>query len=119
MVSIIGRAAGPVLAEEPIYLLAAGKRVLFNPFVMKWMAKGGRWDEQRLVRDLARHYFSMVQLNGFAVPPSDRALRGPERSLHALTRARFSLQVLRAIDLWYELIRPLRDYPLGKVYVPK
>jgi hypothetical protein len=44
---------------------------------------------------------------------------GAERKLYVLTRARFSREVLRAIDLWYEVIRPLRNYPLGKAYVPK
>lgn len=119
MVTVIRRAKGPVLAEEPIYLLAAGKRVLLNPFVMKWMARQGYWEEKRLIRDIARHHFELIQLNGFAVPPAGRPLRGPERSLQALTRARFSPEVLRAVDLWYQVIRPLRDYPLGKIYAPK
>ena len=119
MVSIISKADGPVLAEEPIYLLAAGKPVLLNPFVMRWLALRGRWDESRLVRDIARHRFALIQLNGFAVPPPDRPMSGLERRLHSLTRARFSPQVLRAVDLWYEVPEPLRGYPLRKIYVPK
>jgi hypothetical protein len=119
MISIIRKVDGPVLAEEPMYLLVAGKPVLLNPFVMKWMAAKGRWDEGRLVRDIARHRFSLIQLNGFAAPPSGRTMVGAERKLYVLTRARFSREVLRAIDLWYEVIRPLRNYPLGKAYVPK
>ena len=38
---------------------------------------------------------------------------------YRLTRVRFSPGVLRAIDLWYEVPGRLRDYPLGKLYVPK
>ncbi len=119
MVSLIRRAPGPVLAEEPIYLLAAGKPVLVNPFVMKWLAARGRWDESRLVRDLARHHFAAVQLNGPASVPRDRRLLGPERYLAALTRARFSPGVLRAVELWYEVLPALKDYPYRKLYVPK
>lgn len=119
MVSLIQQADGPVLAEEPIYLLAAGKPVLMNPFIMKWLAAAGQWDEGRLIRDIARHHFALIQLNAFAQPPSGHPMTQVERAHHALTRARFSPQVLRAIDLWYEVPKPLRNYPLRKIYVPK
>lgn len=119
MVEVIRKTDGPVLAEEASYLLAAGKPVLLNPFVMKWLAARGRWDESRLVRDIARHRFALIQLDGFAVPPAGRPMNPTERTLHLITRARFSPQVLRAVDLWYELPGPLRDYPLRKLYFPK
>lgn len=119
MVGLITKAEGPVLAEEATYLLAAGRPVLLNPFVMKWVAAGGRWDESRLVRDIARHHFALIQLDGFAVPPAGRPMNPTERTLHSITRARFSPQVLRAVDLWYELPGPLKDYPFKKLYFPK
>ncbi len=119
VVSIIRQVEGPILAEEPIYLLATGRPVLVNPFMLKWLAKSGRWDERRLIRDIARHRFALIQLNAFAVPPADRPMTDLERIHHAMTRKRFSSRVLRAIDLWYEVPGRLRDYPLRKLYVPK
>ncbi|MDV2495034.1 MAG: hypothetical protein RX316_02350 [bacterium] len=119
MISVIRRVEGPVLAEEPFYVLAAGKPVLANTFILKWLAQGGRWDERPLIRDIARHRFALIQLNAFAVPPEDRPMTDLERLNYRLTRIRFSPGVLRAIDLWYEVPGRLRDYPLGKIYVPK
>ncbi|MEE8219669.1 MAG: hypothetical protein V3R43_03440, partial [bacterium] len=72
-----------------------------------------------LIRDIARHRFALIQLNAFAVPPEDRPMTDIEGLNYRLTRVRFSPGVLRAIDLWYEVPGPLRDYPLGKLYVPK
>ena len=119
VISILERTEGPVLAEDAIYLLATGRPVLLNPFVFKWMTLSGRLDERRLIRDIARHRFALIQLNGFAAPPPERPMTRLERVYHSLTRARFSPQVLRAIDLWYQVPRPIRDYPPRKIYVPK
>ncbi len=72
IISLIRQVDGPVLAEEPFYLLTAGKPVLLNPFMMRWLAAAGRWDEGRLIRDIASHHFALIQLNSFVVPLADQ-----------------------------------------------
>ena len=119
IISIIRKVDGPVLAEEPFYLLAAGKPVLLNPFMMKWLAAAGRWDEGRLIRDIASHNFALIQLNSFVVPPADKHMTKRELRHYVKTRDRFSPKVLRAIDLWYEVPGPKGDFPYRKLYTPK
>ena len=119
IISLIRQVDGPVLAEEPFYLLTAGKPVLLNPFMMRWLAAAGRWDEGRLIRDIASHHFALIQLNSFVVPPADQHMTKKELYAYLNTRDRFSPKVLRAIDLYYEVPRPEGDFPLRKLYMPK
>ncbi len=119
IVSLIREVDGPVLAEEPFYLLAAGKPVLLNPFMMKWLAAAGRWNERRLIRDITRRHFALIQLNSFVFPPKDHRMTYLELMHYDITRDRFSPRVLRAIDLYYEVPRPKGDFRYRKLYMPK
>ncbi len=119
IISLIREVDGPVLAEEPFYLLAAGKPVLLNPFMMKWLAAAGRWDERRLIRDIASRHFALIQLNSFVFPPKGQRLTSLELMHYDITRDRFSPKVLRAIDLYYEVPRPKGDFRSRKLYMPK
>jgi hypothetical protein len=51
---------GPVLSEEPIFALRAGKGVLYQPFIMSQLAREGKWDQAPFVADLADGRFGLV-----------------------------------------------------------
>ena len=51
---------GEVLSEEPIFALLAGSEVVFQPFIMKQLAREGRWDQRLLLEMLARRRFGSV-----------------------------------------------------------
>jgi hypothetical protein len=106
---------GPILAESPGLLIAAGKPVLANPFVLKWMARLGRFDEDRLIRDLEKGYFRAVQLDSFASRSPPRALSAQERRRWLLTRGRFSQTILDAVERYYRLSA---DLARGTIYLP-
>ncbi len=52
--------ADPVISELAGYTIFAGKKVLFQPFIMSELARQGRWDESHFVRDIANHRFSLI-----------------------------------------------------------
>lgn len=116
MLALMKAVDGPLLAESPDLVLAAGKPVLANPFILRWTARMGLWDERRLVEDLARHFFTAVQLDSRASYPPGQPLSPLERRRAALTRGRFSSVVLEAIERHYELAA---DLPRGALYRPR
>jgi 4-amino-4-deoxy-L-arabinose transferase-like glycosyltransferase len=116
MLALLKAVKGPLLVESPDLALAAGKPVLANPFILKWSARMGLWDERRLIEDLARHFFAAVQLDSRASYPPDRPLSSMEARRAALTRGRFSLPVLEAIELHYVLSAELAR---GALYRPR
>jgi hypothetical protein len=87
--------------------------------MMKWLAAAGRWDERRLIRDITRRHFSLIQLNSFVSHPKDQRMTNLELMHYDITRDRFSPKVLRAIDLYYEVPRPKGDFRYRKLYMPK
>ncbi|HUT22914.1 MAG TPA: glycosyltransferase 87 family protein [Sumerlaeia bacterium] len=54
---------GPVLCEDPIYALKAGRPVLFQHFIMTRLAAEGKWDEGPLIAQLKDGGFSLVVTN--------------------------------------------------------
>lgn len=108
-----------MLAEEAFYLLAAGRPVALNPFMAKWLAETDRWDQTRLVSDIRRQSFELIELGGFAVSPRDRTLTPEDRARSMLTRSRFTPEVLQAIDGAYEVRPEERSRPGPKLYYPK
>lgn len=117
MVRLLRKVEGPVLAESADLALAAGKKVLVTPFTIKELARMGLWDEAPLLEDLKRRYFAAVQLD--SLPSSQRPaepLSGEEERRRLLTRGRFSLAVLEAIDASYEVAFELAR---GAVYLPR
>ena len=53
-------AAKPVLSEDMVLLMRAGKDVPWEPAIFKELALTGRWDEQRLIRLIEGHYFEFI-----------------------------------------------------------
>lgn len=51
---------GPVLCEEPIYTLTAGRTILFQHFIMTQLAEEGKWDPSPIAQMAARGEFSLV-----------------------------------------------------------
>ena len=116
MIALIAAAEGPVLAESPDLVLAAGKPLVANPFILSLMARMGRWDEGRLLDDLARRRFAAVQLDSPALEPAEGPLTADERHRIDLTRERFSPAVLKAIGRYYDRSAAL---PRGTLYLPR
>ena len=50
----------PLLCEQPIFLLRAGKKVLFQPFIMSELSREGKWNQGKFVDDLRRRKFSLI-----------------------------------------------------------
>ena len=107
---------GPLLFS---HLLAAERPVLVNPFMAKWLSQSGQWDQSGLVGDIRRRSFALIQLGGFAAPPTDRSMTRDELLLHSVTRSRFTPEVLGAVDGAYEIPPALRDVAYPKLYVPR
>lgn len=53
-------APGDVLSEDPVLLIAAGKRVLYQPFIMARLAQEGHWSPEQFTDRLRRGEFSMI-----------------------------------------------------------
>ena len=81
--------------------------------VMPLKSKSVKGDALNAINELL--IFSVTQLSPYKVV----TMTDIERRLYVLTRERFSPSILRAIDLWYEVPPPMRNYPLGKFYVSK
>ena len=81
-------APGPILADDMVLLLRAGKRVELEPSIFAELGATGHWDSTRLIRLLDAHAFALVQ--------TERALGS------SLESSRFTRAVAAAIR---------RDYP--------
>ena len=51
---------GPVLSQDAAYLIATGRPVYFEPFIMSQLAREGRWDEGPMVALLEERYFELI-----------------------------------------------------------
>jgi hypothetical protein len=60
MLQIVRGHPDPILCEQPIFLLLAGKRVLFQPFIMSQLAREGKWNQAKFLEDVRRGKFSLI-----------------------------------------------------------
>lgn len=60
MLDIVGRFPDPILCEQPIFQLLAGKEVLFQPFIMAQLQKEGKWDQGAFLEDIRTGRFSLL-----------------------------------------------------------
>ena len=60
MLEIISEYPDPILCEQPIFLLLAGKKVLFQPFIMSQLHKEGKWDQTPVMEDIRQKSFSLI-----------------------------------------------------------
>lgn len=59
LTSELARASGDVVSEVAAYALFAEKPVLFQPFIMSELARQGRWDESRFLKDIRAGRFTI------------------------------------------------------------
>lgn len=59
-VALLREAPGDVMSELPIVAIAAGKPVLFQPFIMSRLAREGQWDETAFVAGLREGRYSVI-----------------------------------------------------------
>ena len=80
-------APGPILADDMVLLLRAGKQVELEPSIFAELGAKGRWDSARLVALIEARHFSLIQ--------TDRALD------QGIMLARYTPQVRAAIAANY------------------
>jgi hypothetical protein len=93
---------GPILSDDPGYLLAAGKGLQVQPFQYGWLVRRGQLDPAPLLKRIDDQLFSLVMVRISQVG-------GPGGS-------DFPPVVIRAIETKYELHREIGPYLL---FVPR
>jgi len=105
---------GPAICESLLLCYTAGKSFLLDPFNSRQYILSGRLDQGELIRRIAAHEFSVIQLKAdICDDPSTKSCR----ILHYRQKIdRFTDPVLYAIDEYYEIAR---RSAFGSFYVPK
>ena len=80
-------ASGPILADDMVLLLRAGKHVELEPSIFAELGAKGRWDGNRLIALIQAHHFALIQ--------TDRALD------QGIMLARYTPRVRAAIEANY------------------
>lgn len=94
---------GPVISELACYAIFAGKEVLFQPFIMSELARQGRWDEEKILRDIRQKKFSVIATTV---------------QLETTTYSdAFTSRMREAITTHYRLAKKLEDGRLWRHYV--
>lgn len=79
---------GPVLSEDPIYTMLAGKVVDYEPFIMTRLSLEGHWDQQPFLDRLeSRHYRLIIA----SQPMEDDLTVGFTPEMKATIRAHYEL----------------------------
>ena len=60
MLQIVREYPDPILCEQPIFLLLAGRRILFQPFIMSQLVREGKWNQAKFLEDVRRGKFSLI-----------------------------------------------------------
>ncbi len=81
---------GPILADDMVTLLRAGKRVELEPSIFAELGAKGVWDSQRLVDLITAHHFALIQ--------TDRRLDSP------VMLTRYTPEVRAAIEREYPVV---------------
>jgi hypothetical protein len=96
----IRNATGPVLAEDPSFVVVAGQGVVGNATHLRNLYKAGLWDPAPLVSDLAQRRYAIVVLN---------AELYPEPVLTAIGRFYFVDRAVRVNGATYHVFLPGTD----------
>ena len=98
LVTLVRSAPRPVISDDMVLLLRAGKAVEWEPAIFTELASEGMWDERPFVRLIeGRHFAFFVTMGG----------RGTR-----LFNARYTPAVADAIDAAYPVKRRLAGYTL-------
>ena len=74
LVERVRNAPRPVLSEDMVLLMKAGKQVPWEPAIFKELALTGRWDERRLIRLIEdRHFAFVVTREAFTTAREDES----------------------------------------------
>jgi hypothetical protein len=95
-------AMGTILADDPGYLLAAGKKLQVQPFQYGWLVRRGRLNPAPLLKQVDHEHFTLVMLR-------ISQTNGPSGS-------DFPQEVIRAVEEKYELLREIGPY---RLFVPR
>jgi hypothetical protein len=60
VLELIERAKGPVLSEDMLLLVKAGKEVPAEPAIIQELASSGIWDERPLIRMIEENRFPII-----------------------------------------------------------
>jgi hypothetical protein len=103
---------GPAICESLLMCWQAGKPFILDPFNSRQYILAGRLDQNRLIRRVAAHEFSVIQLR-------EDACLGPNHAdcpLQPQTFKRFTHQFLLAVARYYKIGRRSKD---GTFYLPR
>jgi len=83
LVAQIKDATRPVLSDDMVLLLKAGKPVPWEPAIFAELATTGRWDERRITDMIAGHAFAFVVTHGHSGtrPYDDRFTPAVDRAI--------------------------------------
>ncbi|WP_324808447.1 hypothetical protein SH584_03000 [Sphingomonas sp. LY29] len=95
---IVDRAEGPVISDDMVLVMRAGKDVVWEPAIFAELAKVGVWDESDFLRRIDARQFSLFVTQGS---------RG-----RALFDARYNETVIDAIDRAYPVKREIGKYTI-------
>jgi hypothetical protein len=87
LVELLRASPGPVLSEEPSFVLAAGREIVGNANVLRDLEDKGLWQGDALIADIRARRFGVVVLSAQRYPPA---------VLEAIGR---SYYVVRSIDV--------------------
>jgi hypothetical protein len=97
---LIRAAYGPALAEDPSFVIVAGKEIVGNATNLRNLYEAGKWDPSRLVADIEAHRFGIVVLN---------AELYPEPVLRAIGRSYYLERTIQMRAATYQIFFPGGD----------
>ncbi len=105
---------GPSICESLLLCYVAGQPFILDPFNSRQYMLSGKLDRRELIRRIAAHEFSVIQLRADIC---DDPMTSSCHILHYRQKVdRFTDEVLYAIDQYYEVAR---RSTFGSFYVPK
>ncbi len=76
--SRIANTQGPVLSDDMVLLLRAGKEVPWEPAIFAELASQGRWDQRLIIDRIEAHAFAMIVTTGRSGTPTFDSRYTPE-----------------------------------------
>lgn len=76
LVRLAHAVSGDILSEDASFTLLAGKRVLFQPYIMTLLSRVGKWNQQPFVDSIKSEQYSMIILRVNLHDPANTEVRG-------------------------------------------
>lgn len=71
----IAESKGPVLSDDPTFLIYTNQEIIYQPFIMGELSKEGRWNQQPFVDRILKQDFELIILTA-AIRPEENAQSG-------------------------------------------